>query len=500
MRFRELFEAKEPTMGSTTSTLKDGRALVLTLEPGNQGYVVTAEVDGDYAGGLRLTRSRNDDTTWSASDVFLNTEYRRLGIATALYNFAFKSGVRPIVPDRKLTPDGDAFWRNHLKSGEKMVRKNGRLHFVSPKREWNPKHTIKEGRVVKPKLRPSPADIEAIRKIREEIRAEEGGGGMCHWVSEVIMNRYGWTREGGSVVDPKTGDVMIVGHLWNVLPDGAILDATIDQMGLGHDVLVIPKDHPLHGYYRLEWDHDYHPGHPDIPDFKDAPHWKGEFDMDNANRLRAERGNYWYATDKRQHDAYRAQQRAYGKGQELAYRDELSEAFGNDNYIVRWVDEKAIGPYLRLNGMKARVRHILPAKLSGHVHTKPWLGLSFSHLDTSWRGGSDFIGFVVDRTKVKNQCFDINGQEIYDLTNNLDLAKQGAYQFHDYRGALAAAVAASKNEPDEVYVIGDLRNLSEVLVEIRIKDVSDKVRKALTAYCQQHGIRLVDEKAAAHSK
>lgn len=171
------------------------------------------------------------------------------------------------------------------------------------------------------KMRPTPEDLERIRQIREEVRAAEGGGGMCHFVSEIIYTEFGWSQAGGTVTAPN-GDVMIAAHRWNELPDGAILDATADQLGQGQDIRIIEPNDPLHKCYRLEWDVDYNPGMADqYPELKGVE-WNGEEDFDHQDRLAQERGRYWYVTDKAQHDAYRAQQRQYGQGKEWGYRDE----------------------------------------------------------------------------------------------------------------------------------------------------------------------------------
>src|ERR1700740_618790 len=110
-------------------------------------------------------------------------------------------------------------------------------------REWI---NLVEGKV---KLRPTAEDIEWIRKLRHEIRTDEGGGGMCHFVSECIHNKFGWHAESGTLLD-RNGDVIMGGgHVWNVLPDGAILDATADQIGEGRDIAIIEPDDPDYHRY-----------------------------------------------------------------------------------------------------------------------------------------------------------------------------------------------------------------------------------------------------------
>src|SRR6266403_582398 len=108
------------------------------------------------------------------------------------------------------------------------------------------------------KMRPSQRDLAFIRKMREEIRCGEGGGGYCHFVSEIIYNKFGWEQAGG-VYCSAEGEPICSSHRWNILPDGAILDATADQLG-EDDIVLIPVDDPRHKRYRLEYDIDYNPG------------------------------------------------------------------------------------------------------------------------------------------------------------------------------------------------------------------------------------------------
>lgn len=51
----------------------------------------------------------------------------------------------------------------------------------------------------------------------------------CHFVSEGLQSRFGWEREEGVWVSD-SGELYGL-HLWNVLPDGCLLDATASQLG-----------------------------------------------------------------------------------------------------------------------------------------------------------------------------------------------------------------------------------------------------------------------------
>lgn len=165
----------------------------------------------------------------------------------------------------------------------------------------------------------TPEITERIRAMREKIRADEGGGGYCHWVSEWIENTFGWQRASGTYCAPN-GDVICSAHLWNILPDGSILDATADQFGEGDDIRVIRRDDPAFARYRLEWFDDYHPDHPDYHPDHPRDGWTGEFDADAQNRLAAERGHDWWVTDKDGYARYVDQQVKYGEGQPWGYR------------------------------------------------------------------------------------------------------------------------------------------------------------------------------------
>lgn len=182
-----------------------------------------------------------------------------------------------------------------------------------------------------------------------------------------------------------------------------------------------------------------------------------------------------------------SQQRAYG---------DLSEAAGDTTpFMYRWVDEKAAASYLRIDAMVARVRHYLPKKISGHFHSKFITGLSFSHHPTMWRADKDMLCFVVDRTKLKkpNQCIDINGQAIYNLTQTVDMLRNYMTQMTrgEFDQQIANVLDDCQTDPDEVFVIGDLRNLGAALAKIMVPpSCSPALLKKLQSYCAQHQIAL----------
>jgi len=143
----------------------------------------------------------------------------------------------------------------------------------------------------------TPAMMKQIRAWRKQCRIDNGGGGMCHEVSEIIENEWGWERLSGTYCHKTSdGDPICDGHYWNIMPDGSILDSTADQIG-EDDIRIIRPDDPAHQQYRPEWYADYHPGHPDFAQ-DDPVHqykWSGEYDFEwsQAN----ERPAGWWITD-----------------------------------------------------------------------------------------------------------------------------------------------------------------------------------------------------------
>jgi hypothetical protein len=154
--------------------------------------------------------------------------------------------------------------------------------------------------------------LEQIRVIRDQIRAEEGGGGMCHYVAETLAARLGWEDISG-VYTSLQGEVICEAHHWNRMPDGTIVDATADQFGEGHDVrLVLPGDDD-YPRYRLEWYQDWNPVEtPDLsPSALGYSLWTGELDADQAQRLKEQRGPSWWLGCLNALSTYLSQQEMY---------------------------------------------------------------------------------------------------------------------------------------------------------------------------------------------
>jgi len=161
--------------------------------------------------------------------------------------------------------------------------------------------------------RPTAEDIADIRRMRHEIRCEEGAGGQCGWVAEYCENTYGWEKVGGTYCND-ADEPICCDHVWCLLPDGAIFDPTADQMGLGYDMRIVEPNDPDYHKYREQWHEDYNPGQPDeYPELKDRK-WSGKYDDEWAREIRAKRGQNWHVTDRNQYREYLKQAKAYEKG------------------------------------------------------------------------------------------------------------------------------------------------------------------------------------------
>ena len=145
--------------------------------------------------------------------------------------------------------------------------------------------------------------IPDIERLREEIRVEEGGGGMCHVVTECLTAQYGWERIPVSYLDT-LGRVICCGHLISVLPDGSLLDPTADQMGEGYSVRVLKPADPDYGRYRPEFDEDINPSVAMYAKEFGVFYWNGQSDGTNQDAMRRRLGEGWWLEDKRAYLAY----------------------------------------------------------------------------------------------------------------------------------------------------------------------------------------------------
>ena len=153
----------------------------------------------------------------------------------------------------------------------------------------------------------TPNIISQIEKWRHMCRIDNQGGGACHLVSEIIEAEWGFEREDGTYCTPDQRDIC-VGHYWNLLPDGSILDATADQFGEGHSIRLISPGDPE--YTR------YHPRFPRDFDYDDEEEFNRLVDLDNQRYEKSQQytkkhGEGWWLKDKTELNKYQDTQRKY---------------------------------------------------------------------------------------------------------------------------------------------------------------------------------------------
>ncbi len=145
----------------------------------------------------------------------------------------------------------------------------------------------------------TPSVIKQIKRIAKSVHDIEGCDvsdpdqvGFCSMVSEILSNNFGWEIMGGFYLS-KTLEP-IGDHVWNMLSDGTIVDATALQFHEDNDLRIIPPGDPEQKRYRMEWSQDYNPGMSDqYPELKDIE-WSGEYDVDKSEKLRKEHGKKWW--------------------------------------------------------------------------------------------------------------------------------------------------------------------------------------------------------------
>lgn len=126
MKLRELFEAinkeipfKKPKSVKTPAFTKDGRLIKFT-----KGYTsVTAYVDGKEAGNMQLDcsyRLGSYDDSFYVQRLWVNEEFRGQGVATAMYDYAFRAGFRPLKQSKTLTDGGKGVWNKHLQQKQSL--------------------------------------------------------------------------------------------------------------------------------------------------------------------------------------------------------------------------------------------------------------------------------------------------------------------------------------------------------------------------------------------
>lgn len=166
-------------------------------------------------------------------------------------------------------------------------------------------------------------------------------------------------------------------------------------------------------------------------------------------------------------------------------------------YIVRWVDERAARSYLRHDAMIGRVRHCLPKELTGLDKLYRRRGLSFGLTQRGWWNahGDDGVCFILDRARITNPIIEIAGHPVFLFSDFYGLPPMLRYA--DQLAALKeAAISESLRNPDEAFVLGDLRTLHAHITGIKVGPlISARMRSKISAYLSDYGLQPILENA-----
>ncbi len=173
--------------------------------------------------------------------------------------------------------------------------------------------------------RPNQMQIQLMRYKRAELRKQLGGGGRCYHLARFLYAEFGWKCADVTYLDSRGQVIML--HTINILPDGALLDATADQFGEGFDVEIIAQDDVRYRRYRMEWTGRHNP----LCDAQCAAVlaelgqvWSGYPDGHLELRNTQQRGHGWWLVDKTALQEFWRQQLAYA---------EVAEDPEDDSYI-----------------------------------------------------------------------------------------------------------------------------------------------------------------------
>ncbi len=166
----------------------------------------------------------------------------------------------------------------------------------------------------------------------------------------------------------------------------------------------------------------------------------------------------------------------------------LTENTGIPNELYRWVDAKAARAYMRGDMMKGRVSHWLPREVSGLDKIYPKTGLSFSIQLGKWTSADLPIGFVLRPSAIENRIVYLAGHEIFLFSQTMDLHRSGVPQGDRLRDEYNMAVEESSKNPDEAFVIGDIRDLSHKVARVLYR--SEDARSLMQSWCDEQQIEL----------
>jgi hypothetical protein len=102
---------------------------------------------------------------------------------------------------------------------------------------------------------PSATTIDDALSIRRELEPEDVRDGEALSVAFLIEKYFGWQMFEGVVLD--ADGAVVRRHVWNILPNGSILDATADLHGVTRIGVLEAEDYRR---YRAEWTAIYNPG------------------------------------------------------------------------------------------------------------------------------------------------------------------------------------------------------------------------------------------------
>lgn len=114
MRFREITEAKNETR--TKGKLKDGTPVNVFVKQEPEKITVWIKAGNEFLGSAYFVKAdfAGRQGKWVATSTFINTEWRRQGANSLMYDAVEKLGYELIPEPRvgKLSNDGAAFWRS----------------------------------------------------------------------------------------------------------------------------------------------------------------------------------------------------------------------------------------------------------------------------------------------------------------------------------------------------------------------------------------------------